>query len=442
MAVLVCLSLAACGHKADPGAPSPEPSSTSAPKPPPFPGKPTSALIQRAEVAALVDALAKEKTLESSHIGAGGSPSQVYAKFVAIEKAATEAEMIALLQHESPLVRGYVAQHVARDAPARMDALVPLADDATGVETRNGCMGGFESVAEIVLQALCYSRAPEAGRTLGTIAQKGGRSAPRALACAAPWDPKTSAAMAVKALGAEGKPDDEISYLNALAIAPAADPKEACALARGRAKSKDASLQIAASNALWWCSDEASRGALEGLASDKNDVVARYAKVSLFLSVPDRREMLGTDPQVVSEAAERLSKVLRSVEGTRGSLALVETLSIAYPMRFGGAFQEVAITPETTALALRLAAKLEPSAAEVWGAVRGGVIGYLARAKEPAALPEMRRSLASGDPIEIAAALHGVLALKDTASRAAVEKLTSHTSRYVRDTAKETLAAL
>src|SRR5262245_22977217 len=60
---------------------------TSAPTGPSMPGKPaaplvferTSALIKDASLAALVDDLATEKSVESSHVGAGGVASGVYA---------------------------------------------------------------------------------------------------------------------------------------------------------------------------------------------------------------------------------------------------------------------------------------------------------------------------------------------------------------------------
>jgi len=441
MAVVVCLVAAACGNKAGPE-PGPDPSSTAVSKGPPFAGKPTSALVQRAEVATLVDDLAKEKQIESSHIGAGGSPSQVYAKFVAITKAATEAEMVALLQHESPIVRGYVAEHVAEKLPARLDSVVPLAEDWTGVPTLNGCMKGMDSIGEIVVQSLCRSRDKEAGAALLSISNKGGAEAARALECAAPSEPKIAAEKAVTALRGEVKPMDEVAYLNVLATAQAADPKEACALANKRAKSGDASVQIAAANALWRCGDTESRDALERLAAGKNEVVARYAKASLFLLVPEKRAALWTDREVVREVASRLGRVLRSAEGAKGSLALAEALALEHPTSFGETFREAAVTPETTQSALRIASKLEPSTTAAWGAARTGVIAYLSHAKDPAGLPEIRRSLGAGNSEEIIYALRGVSALKDKASRGAVEKLTKHSDKYLANVAVETLAAL
>jgi len=67
----------------------------------------------------------------------------------------------------------------------------------------------------------------------------------------------------------------------------------------------------------------------------------------------------------------------------------------------------------------------------------------LSRAREgSAALPEIRRSLDSTEANEVASALRGVLALKDSASRPAVEKLTTHSDPWVAKAAKEALAAL
>ncbi len=417
-------------------------SSDPAPAAPAFTGKPTSALIQRPEIAALVDALAAETDLESSHIGAAGSPSAVYAKFTALAEKANEAEMVALLEHRSAVVRGYSAQHVAGKLPARLEALVPLAEDATAVPTLNGCMRGLDTVGRIVIDALCYSQLPEAGGTLVTIARKGGRGASHALVCAAPTAPTIAAEAASQALRGKVTPEDEAAYLRALALAPTADPADGCALARPRATSSDASVQIGAAQALWRCDDEASRKTLVDLAGGKNTVVARHAKASLFLAFEGRRRELSTDREVVFEVRERLAQALRSPEGTRRSIGLVETLALAYPENLGAPLYRAIVLPETTAAALRIAAKTEPGKFAGWAGVRSDVVAYLARSKDPAAIVEIRRSLGSTEPLEVTAALRGIEAFKDTASRAAVEKLTTHSNREVADAAKKALTAL
>lgn len=433
------LLLSCSDHRAKP-----EDSAPAPPKAPvsTFPGKPTAALIQRPEIAALVDDLAKEQTLESSHIGAGGTPSAVYAKFVAIQGKATEAELAALLEHQSPIVRGYVAQHIARAVPARLSALLPLSTDATGLATRYGCMGGVASVAGLVREGLCDSELPEAGGLLVTIARGGGREASLALACAAPTTPGPAAEIAAQALRGTVGPDDEAAYLRTLALAPTPDPNDGCALARPRVTSSDASVQIAAAQALWHCGDDASQKALLGLTGGKNSVVARHARASLFLAVAASREGMGGDRDVLFEVRDRLAQGLRSAEGTKVSLPLVEALALVYPETIGAPLYRAKVLPETTQAALRMAAKTEPGKFRGWAGARSDLLYYLARAKERSALPEFRRSLDSTEPREVAAALRGIEALGDKASRAAVEKLTTSTNREVEDAAKQALSAL
>lgn len=434
-ATAALLLLLSCSDKSKRDAPLP-PSGSS------FSGKSTAALVQRPEVAALVDDLAREETLESSHIGAAGAPSSAYAKFIALQAKATEAELASLLNHQNAVVRGYAAQYVADHLPSHMGALVSLAADTTVVPTLSGCIGGSESMDRIVLDALCYSDLPEAGGALVAIAEKGGRAASEALVCAAPSAPEFAAKMAARALRGSLTLGDEAAYLRTLALAPTPDPNDGCALARPRTTRDNASVQIGAAQALWHCNDGASQKALLDLASGRNLVVARHAKASLFLAVPGRRDELAGDREVLYEVHDRLGKALRSPEGTRASLALVESLALAYPDKVGAPLYRALVTPETTQAALRIAAKTEPGKFKAWNSVRTEVIAYLTHAKEPAARSEFRRSLDSIEPTEIAAALRGIEALKDSASRAKVEKLTTHSDTEVARAAKQALAHL
>lgn len=408
----------------------------------PFIGKPTAALIQRPEVAALVDDLAKEKMLESSHIGAGGVPSDVYKKFAAIVAKADEGELAALLEHESAVVRGYAAKHIAYKVGSRVNALVPLADDPTSVATLNGCIGMQNAMGSIVREALCSSELPEAAGALIAIAEKGGQEASAALACAAPISPTPASGLALRALRKRPRIEDEVKYLRVLGMAPAPDPSEGCALARKRAGSEDENVQMAVAEALWHCNDEDSKEVLGDLAGKTNYKVKAEANVSLFLMDEARRAELDTSDYTLARVAARLEDTLRSPEGTKANLALCETLALAYPAHLGWPFHRAIVTPETTQAALRIAAKVEPSKPYTHHNVRDGVIEYLARAKEPAAAAEFRRSLEGSCTEEITNALQGLEALKDTASRAAVEKLTKHPNAEVAKAAEKTLGAL
>jgi hypothetical protein len=134
--------------------------------------KTTSELVQRPEIAALVDALAAEHRIESQYVGDRGKKSAVYEKFEALAAKATDDELAALLAHPSPVVRGYVAQRIAERVPAHVSDLAALAEDVTMVDTLGGCMLGARTIRDVVLGALRASPLAEAGRVLAGIEQK------------------------------------------------------------------------------------------------------------------------------------------------------------------------------------------------------------------------------------------------------------------------------
>ena len=407
--------------------------------PKPFPGKATRKLVARPEVATLVDALAAERSVESSAVGAAGAPSGVYAKFAALAAKATPDELAALSQHESPVVRGYVGRHLATRGPVRPAILAVLGGDETEVDTLDGCIGGKRTVGAIVREALCYSERPEAGAALLAMYDKGGAQAAEALACAAPTNPGPAGDAALRALrGGTLDAGAEAAYLRAIAVAA---PPGGCDVALAAARSGDASVQIAAAQVLGRCDGDAAVEALAGLASGKNVVVARHARASLFLLEPSRRAELAGDRDVMREVANRLGLALRSREGAKRVIAILEPLVLAYPDAMGGPFYRAVETPETTAAARRLAAQLPPATtAAYWGA-RQGVIAYLARIRDAASLPELRRSLRSSNPGEVAAAVEALGAMHDREARPAIEKLASSPDARVAQAAKKALAA-
>ena len=440
--VLTVALVGACSRSTKPTPDSTRPASSKPAKP--FDGKPTAALVHRPEVAALVDVLAASGEIESSHIGAAGAPSAVYAKFEALVKAATDDEMAALLTHASPVVRGYAAQRVAGDVPAHVGELATLAEDDTSVETLEGCMKGTTSVGKVVRDALCDSPLAEAGAALVTVHDRHGLEAAAALACAAPIQPRLAGEAAVRELRARNLPPlDQAAYLRVLGVARPPDPAEGCTFAREGAQSSDASVQIGAAQALGHCDDAASLALLERLAAGKNVVVGRHARASIFVRVPERRDALSGEADVMREVSDRLGSELRSPEGTKTVIALAETLALAYPETLGAPFRHAVAAPETTAAARRIAAKLEPTkAAFAYPTARASVIDYLARTRDQASLPELRRSIASGGPQEMVSALRGIEAMHDTESRAAVEALTHHADHDVAEAAKRALATL
>src|SRR4051812_17937045 len=82
-----------------------------------FTGKPTAALVKRQEIAVLVDALAVGQ-IESLDVEVGAG----IAKFRPIREKATAEELLALVGHESPVVRGYMGRHLAKRGPVPVEA--------------------------------------------------------------------------------------------------------------------------------------------------------------------------------------------------------------------------------------------------------------------------------------------------------------------------------
>jgi HEAT repeat protein len=116
---------------------------------------PTKALISDAKLARLVDVLARSQSLDSPAIGVAGEASSTYLLFDRVVHAATRQQVLALLRHESPIVRGYMARHVALTAElGGVEALYPLLGDSAPVATRVGCRASQTPVSHIVLEAL------------------------------------------------------------------------------------------------------------------------------------------------------------------------------------------------------------------------------------------------------------------------------------------------
>lgn len=145
---------------------------------PPLVLESTSALISRPEVAAAVDALAAMDSIESSHVGAGGVASKVWPAWDVLVKVATDEELLALLRHEAPSVRGYTAQHLVRNRTNPPLAILPLLGDETPVKTVEGCMMGTSALGDWLFSQLCGS--PVAAAAL--LAEAGGSALPPQLA--------------------------------------------------------------------------------------------------------------------------------------------------------------------------------------------------------------------------------------------------------------------
>lgn len=414
--------------------------SASAPQPV-FAGKQTAELALRKEVAEAALALAQAPTqaFESRTIGVGGALSDTYARFETLRGRANEAELIALLEHESAVVRAYVGVHVATKVPAGLLALVALAEDDTPIATLRGCIGGGSSVSQLVVEALCASKLEGAPKALLAIHARGGAMAADALACAAPFAGKQASTAAVEGLRASPRPMQQEAYLRALAVAPA-PAEEQCPLALQAAASDNASVRIAAAMALWRCEDEASKQSLNELASGANEVVARQARASQLLQTPE--QFRPVDHEAMHEIALRLAQALAGAETVAAWLPLATKLIELHPKELASTLSTARVLPQTSELVLRLLAKTAPATELSALPPHAPLLTYLARSQHPSALPELRRSLKADNREEVAAAIRGLALLRDKDSKPAIEQLCKHDSPLVAQAAREALEQL
>ena len=130
--------------------------------------KKTTDLVQDPKTVALVDEVAALGSVESSHIGVAGSPSAKFARYEVLRKALSEDQLLSLLLHESPIVRGYVAQDVIHRLPTKALAAYPLLSDTTEIGHLEGCIGGRTTLSAMVESGYRYGSID----LLRTVAEK------------------------------------------------------------------------------------------------------------------------------------------------------------------------------------------------------------------------------------------------------------------------------
>lgn len=90
----------------------------------------------------IVDGIEKRNSVESSHIGEGGSPSAQYAKYEQLKKIATVEQLTALTSHKNSAVRCYAFQALAyKKANNVFTVLLNHLHDTSPVYTQSGCIG-------------------------------------------------------------------------------------------------------------------------------------------------------------------------------------------------------------------------------------------------------------------------------------------------------------
>ena len=294
----------------------PGPPSTA--KRPPLVLQPTNDLVTDPETRRLIDALASEARMESSHIGAAGAPSAIWAKWDAIAKRATPAEIVALTRHEKPVVRGYAAQYVIHSLPAEAGALLPLLGDQATVHTQEGCSGADTTLAGIIIEGL--SHAGERSRAGEDVL----------LAAAA--DP-TLGSWSAQALAwvARARPDDVEAHMRYILVrAPEArrlevlravgtlTPKGLCPELATLARSPNPAMRQAVAHALGACQDARGLGVIEALLGDP----ARSESIGMLAGLHDPQDLAEMRRSLRSWNSRELDAAFGAVVAAHDALAI------------------------------------------------------------------------------------------------------------------------
>jgi HEAT repeat protein len=215
--------------------------------------KSTAQLVADPKLAALVDELATSSEIQSSAISVGGGPGPVYDVFAALSRAASPEQMLALLDHQSPVVRGYVIWYVAR-TPEKLGLLEPLLDDFTEVTLHRGCRPRPTTIADLVLDTLELlpdlesvqvlllraAQAPQLGPRRGPVLERLAKRRPHeAAAIALSLLPQRDPLLIPSLLRTLGfaKAASSISEITAFSDSPDQTQREAVAVALGLLRS-------------------------------------------------------------------------------------------------------------------------------------------------------------------------------------------------------------
>jgi hypothetical protein len=168
-ALLFSILTAACGHSPPPVVHAAPPAAAPRTAASPAFTATTDELIPRPEARVLVQELEKATQVGGAAVSYDGHMSAEYAVFSRLRAVATDAEMIALLRHRSPVVRSYAGRHVL-ERGLTATPVEPLLVDATPVTFQEGCMTQTWPVAHLTLLMLCDFKAQkESSRELGRL---------------------------------------------------------------------------------------------------------------------------------------------------------------------------------------------------------------------------------------------------------------------------------
>lgn len=134
----------------------------------------TAELVKDPELAAKVDLLGTQDEIQTSHIGQG-TPSKTYALFEEIVSVSSKQQILALLQHQRPVVRGYALMHVQTYFSDDIAALGPLLSDEIEVDFLFADMGTRYRVCELAFQGLSIDSLTRLRAAIIPVARNVGR---------------------------------------------------------------------------------------------------------------------------------------------------------------------------------------------------------------------------------------------------------------------------
>lgn len=378
----------------------------------------TNRLISDPALAALVDQLAKAPRIESARIGYAGSPSDAHALFTRISQAATAQQAVALLRHDSAVVRGYLAEHVVTTNPAELDAVYPLLADSTVVEQMSGCLIDSTTVSQVVLLALrTHLDRPAVQALLLRAAHdpKLGELRVEVLQSVAKQRPTEATALA-QSLLRESAPRLLAGAIRTLGITASSDSASSlCALA----SSAESEVRAAVAAALGSLHHDCVEPTLRKLTEDAV-VYVRLLAGGSYVRTPRR------DPAVV----RRLFRDRGPRVGTHAALALAER---AGPEELALLWEYLSAEPRSSevisALGKTRSSEVTAFMRELLTSEQGSdvltraqALGYLRDVADPQSLPLFTRALQSSYIGERTAAAEGIAAL---GARSAVPALTA-----------------
>lgn len=388
---------------------------------------------------AALASLERSKSIESSHIGFAAQPSAVYASFEKLRDVASAEQVNALVMHESPVVRGYMAGH-ALSTLDDAKAVYPLLGDTTRVRRVNGCDMGASSIAELVAEELCRPDVAKPGRHLSLLAGAKDPAlivATRAsvLTCLGKANPTEAFAIA-KELARSSEPALVVA---AISVLGASDQRTE--LVAPFASSDEAGLRQAAARALYGDFSERALAVLEPLLND-DDFYVRTAAYRAYAGHPLRKEARMVTALEDGKIQRWVASDLAELGGER-EIALLGPYFDAHPADFDALSRLASKDSEATTGFMRSVLARHPVVLSN-GTVtpRALAIRYLTRTRDAQSLPEIRKSLESWDNAELDAAFSAVAELDDKGAIPFLERLAASKNAIQRERATRALSQL